>query len=85
MNCVIKLLQSCLVKHLFVRTLALVVLPVCIYLGIFYIHLSLLTKAGPHDTAMTSAFQASLEVHFLKTIFSSAQNRECAFVPYLPR
>ncbi|XP_025111757.1 protein O-mannosyl-transferase 1-like isoform X2 [Pomacea canaliculata] len=53
--------DSCLVKHLFVRTLALVVLPVCIYLGIFYIHLSLLTKAGPHDTAMTSAFQASLE------------------------
>lgn len=29
---------------------------------IFYVHLSQLTKAGPHDSMMTSAFQASLEV-----------------------
>ncbi|KAF5273591.1 hypothetical protein FQR65_LT04589 [Abscondita terminalis] len=32
-----------------------------IYLGIFYVHLSVLYKAGPHDSIMTSAFQASLE------------------------
>ncbi|CAG2104417.1 unnamed protein product [Medioppia subpectinata] len=28
---------------------------------VFYIHLSILTNAGPHDNIMTSAFQASLE------------------------
>lgn len=32
-----------------------------VYLGVFYIHLNMLFKAGPHDSIMTSAFQASLE------------------------
>ncbi|EFA03006.2 protein O-mannosyltransferase 1 [Tribolium castaneum] len=32
-----------------------------IYLAVFYIHLKVLYKAGPHDSIMTSAFQASLE------------------------
>ncbi|XP_073807071.1 protein O-mannosyl-transferase 1 isoform X2 [Danio rerio] len=44
-----------------VRFLALVVLPVIIYLGFFYIHLTLLYRSGPHDQMMSSAFQASLE------------------------
>lgn len=35
--------------------------PLMIYIGIYYAHLSWLTKAGPHDNIMTSAFQASLE------------------------
>ncbi|KAI8779277.1 protein O-mannosyl-transferase 1 [Biomphalaria glabrata] len=50
-----------LVKHLFSRLIALVTLPIVVYLSIFYVHLSILTKAGPHDSVMTSAFQASLE------------------------
>ncbi|XP_048773923.2 protein O-mannosyl-transferase 1-like [Ostrea edulis] len=50
-----------LVKHLFIRALFLLTVPIISYLFIFYIHLSLLTKAGPHDNIMTSAFQASLE------------------------
>lgn len=33
-----------------------------VYLLVFYLHLSHLSKAGPHDSIMTSAFQASLEV-----------------------
>ena len=37
------------------------VLPCLIYLTVFYVHLSVLTRAGPHDTIMTSAFQASLD------------------------
>lgn len=37
------------------------IIPICIYLGIFYLHLSTLHRAGPHDSVMTSAFQASLE------------------------
>lgn len=34
---------------------------ILVYVLIFYVHLSLLYKAGPHDSIMTSAFQASLE------------------------
>ena len=34
---------------------------VLLYLGIFYVHLSVLYKAGTHDSLMTSQFQASLE------------------------
>lgn len=44
-----------------VRFLALVVLPVVMYLGFFYVHLTLLYRSGPHDQMMSSAFQASLE------------------------
>ncbi|KAI5613243.1 protein O-mannosyl-transferase 1, partial [Silurus asotus] len=43
------------------RFLSLVVLPIFLYLGFFYIHLSLLHRSGPHDQLMSSAFQASLE------------------------
>ncbi|XP_001847722.2 protein O-mannosyltransferase 1 [Culex quinquefasciatus] len=32
-----------------------------VYVGCFYVHLNTLHKAGPHDSVMTSAFQASLE------------------------
>ena len=44
------------------RSLAFFVVPLAVYIGVFYIHLSTLTNAGPHDSAMSSAFQASLEV-----------------------
>uniref|UniRef100_A0AAZ3REV9 dolichyl-phosphate-mannose--protein mannosyltransferase n=1 Tax=Oncorhynchus tshawytscha TaxID=74940 RepID=A0AAZ3REV9_ONCTS len=43
------------------RFLALVVLPLLLYLGFFYVHLNLLYRSGPHDQMMSSAFQASLE------------------------
>lgn len=45
----------------FGRWFLFVLIPISIYVGIFYIHLNVLTKAGPHDHVMTSAFQASLE------------------------
>lgn len=48
--------------YFMVILLVLLVLPIILYLSTFYIHLSILYKAGPHDTVMTSAFQASLEV-----------------------
>ncbi|XP_059406116.1 protein O-mannosyl-transferase 1 isoform X2 [Carassius carassius] len=47
--------------QILVRFLALVVLPVIMYVGFFYIHLTLLYRSGPHDQMMSSAFQASLE------------------------
>lgn len=40
---------------------AFIVWPVTIYCLVFYVHLAVLVKAGPHDTIMTSAFQASLD------------------------
>ncbi|XP_012266663.2 protein O-mannosyltransferase 1 [Athalia rosae] len=47
--------------HLLARLIVLITIPIFIYIGVFYVHLSILTKAGPHDSVMTSAFQASLE------------------------
>lgn len=35
---------------------------ISVYFLVFFIHLVILNKAGPHDSVMTSAFQASLEV-----------------------
>lgn len=53
------------------RFLSLVVLPFFLYLGFFYIHLSLLHRSGPHDQLMSSAFQASLEVLLTRSLFSA--------------
>ncbi|XP_030755009.1 protein O-mannosyltransferase 1 [Sitophilus oryzae] len=44
-----------------VQALTGLIVSAIVYLSIFYIHLSVLYKAGPHDSIMTSAFQASLE------------------------
>ncbi|KAK9510733.1 hypothetical protein O3M35_005460 [Rhynocoris fuscipes] len=43
------------------RCICAIFVPIVVYVLVFYIHLSILTKAGPHDSVMTSAFQASLE------------------------
>ncbi|XP_057404074.1 protein O-mannosyl-transferase 1 isoform X2 [Balaenoptera acutorostrata] len=47
--------------HLLARAVALLVIPVLVYLLFFYVHLLLLCRSGPHDQIMSSAFQASLE------------------------
>lgn len=49
-----------LLGHTLSRSVIFVLLPIAIYLGIFWIHLNVLYKAGPHDMVMTSAFQARL-------------------------
>lgn len=43
------------------RLLILIIIPFAVYVGVFYAHLVMLPKAGPHDSVMTSAFQASLQ------------------------
>ncbi|CAG0918698.1 unnamed protein product, partial [Notodromas monacha] len=50
-----------LVRHAAIFCAAFVVVPLLVYLTCFYVHLSVLTKAGPHDNVMTSHFQSSLE------------------------
>lgn len=47
--------------HFITKSLTAVMVSVAIYFSVFYIHISVLYKAGPHDSIMTSAFQASLE------------------------
>lgn len=43
------------------RSILFAVLPAAIYVSVFYVHLTVLQRAGPHDSIMTSAFQASLD------------------------
>ncbi|KAH9639863.1 hypothetical protein HF086_015714, partial [Spodoptera exigua] len=43
------------------RLSILIIIPSSVYVGVFYAHLTMLPKAGPHDSVMTSAFQASLQ------------------------
>ncbi|CAO1319292.1 unnamed protein product [Diamesa serratosioi] len=50
-----------LILKTIVKAIIFVGVPIGIYLAIFYVHLNVLFKAGPHDSVMTSAFQASLE------------------------
>ena len=56
-------------SKLFIQSLiyltTFIILPSLIYMTVFYVHLTVLIKAGPHDTIMTSAFQASLDVSSL--------------------
>lgn len=47
--------------HTLGRILLFLGIPLVVYLSIFYVHLKVLYRAGPHDSIMTSAFQASLD------------------------
>ncbi|KAL1501793.1 hypothetical protein ABEB36_007053 [Hypothenemus hampei] len=47
-------------KHLVSRALCLIVLPLCLYLGFFYIHLTVLNRSGNGDGFYSSAFQSQL-------------------------
>lgn len=66
--------QICVFGHLLARVVALLVIPVFLYLLFFYVHLMLLYRSGPHDQIMSSAFQASLEVR--KMMSRSLQNKD---------
>lgn len=50
-----------LLLHVGMRALIFVCIPAAVYVAVFYAHLSILHRAGPHDSIMTSAFQASLD------------------------
>jgi len=56
-----RLSHRALMGHLASRAAVFVAVPVAIYLGVFYLHLSLLYRAGPNDPVMSSAFQTTLE------------------------
>lgn len=56
-----KITNFTLIIRLLMQMLVGALVPVIVYFVIFYLHLTVLYKAGPHDSVMTSAFQASLE------------------------
>ena len=43
------------------RILCLIVLPALLYIGTFYIHLSVLNRSGPGDGFYSMAFQINLD------------------------
>lgn len=47
--------------HLLIRVCVILSVICAVYLTVFYMHLTILSKAGPHDSVMTSAFQANLD------------------------
>ena len=59
-----------LMMEVAVQGFVVAVIPLAIYIGVFYLHLSLLTKAGAHDNLMTSAFQVFnrniMELNFIR-------------------
>lgn len=50
--------------HILFRLFVFITIPLCIYIGLFYAHFSVLNKAGPHDSIMTSAFQVHKYQYF---------------------
>ncbi|CAH2010740.1 unnamed protein product [Acanthoscelides obtectus] len=48
------------VKHLIARAICLIILPICLYMIFFYIHLKVLNKSGNGDGFYSSAFQSQL-------------------------
>lgn len=57
-----KISNKVLIFKAAIRFITISIISVSLYLAVFYMHLLILRKAGPHDSVMTSAFQASLEV-----------------------
>lgn len=47
-------------QHFLARGVCLILLPIAIYIGSFYIHFYLLPKSGSGDSMMSSLFQHSL-------------------------
>ena len=45
-----------------VRVAIFLIVPTVLYIGVFFVHLVILTRAGDHNGVLSSAFQASLDV-----------------------
>lgn len=56
-----KLSDLSLFVRFVIEGLIVLLVPIAVYVSVFYVHLNVLHKAGPHDSVMTSAFQASLD------------------------
>lgn len=54
------------VKHFLARSIALIVVPVSIYVASFWLHFRILNHTGPGDANMSSLFQSRLRGNLLK-------------------
>jgi len=64
------------VKHFVARAICLIAVPIALYVGIFYIHLTVLSKSGTGDGFYSSLFQSSLEGNRL---YNASMPREVAY------
>ena len=55
-----------LAKEFAAMASAITIIPATIYVGAFYVHLTILNRAGVHDALMTSAFQVRNNYVLLK-------------------
>jgi len=55
-----------LLRHFLARVACLIALPVFLYLCLWYIHFSILTKSGPGDGYYSPLFQSTLEGNYLQ-------------------
>ena len=54
--------QAYIASQATARFFCMALIPLLVYTSSFYVHVTLLKKAGPHSRYMTSQFQATLEV-----------------------
>ncbi|XP_060522792.1 protein O-mannosyl-transferase 2 [Cylas formicarius] len=64
------------VKHLLARALCLIVLPICLYVIFFYIHLSVLNRSGNGDGFYSSSFQSQL---IGNSLYNASMPRQVAY------
>lgn len=48
-------------RHFYARAIALIIIPILIYLFWFYIHFAILVESGPGDSFMSSQFKETLK------------------------
>ncbi|XP_054258299.1 protein O-mannosyl-transferase 2 isoform X1 [Macrosteles quadrilineatus] len=63
-------------KHFIARVICLIILPACLYMSFFYIHLTVLSKSGNGDGFYSSAFQSKLEGN---TLHNASMPRDVAY------
>lgn len=54
-------------KHFLARVVCLILLPVVLYMAIFYVHLKILKFSGEEDEFFSTTFQISLEGNYFRT------------------
>ena len=64
------------IKHFLARAVCLIALPIVLYISIFYIHLTVLSKSGTGDGFYSSLFQSSLEGNRL---YNASMPRDVAY------
>ncbi|XP_050438186.1 protein O-mannosyl-transferase 2 [Adelges cooleyi] len=63
-------------KHFVARFICLIIVPISVYVGFFYIHLMVLNKSGNGDGFYSSAFQSKLEGN---SLHNASMPKEVAF------